>query len=233
MKKFFFFAAAALAAMTVNAQTLIFDADTVSHKATGTWSDGYTWEVGDAFDLTLVDTKAKMVVDANNAYFGTAENHVKLQSRLKTGGKSATSGENSIEIDVYQSGKLNIAARTGSNSATDRNIIITKGGTELVNKILLESDAVEVAGLDSKEPEKKTKVYPIISCDVTPGKLVITYPVGSVNFYAFAIGDIDVTPASEGINNTNATVKVEKFYRDGQLIIRKNGVEYNALGARL
>lgn len=43
-----------------------------------------------------------------------------------------------------------------------------------------------------------------------------------------------ILPAdAQGINNTNAAVKVEKFYRDGQLIIRKNGVEYNALGARL
>ena len=38
--------------------------------------------------------------------------------------------------------------------------------------------------------------------------------------------------AAQGINNVEAA-KVEKFYRDGQLIIRKNGVEYNALGAKL
>ena len=43
-----------------------------------------------------------------------------------------------------------------------------------------------------------------------------------------------ILPAdAQGINNTDAAVKVEKFYRDGQLIIRKNGVEYNALGTRL
>jgi hypothetical protein len=38
--------------------------------------------------------------------------------------------------------------------------------------------------------------------------------------------------AAQGIDNVEA-VKAEKFYRDGQLIIRKNGVEYNALGAKL
>ena len=43
-----------------------------------------------------------------------------------------------------------------------------------------------------------------------------------------------ILPAdAQGIENTNATVKVEKFYRDGQLVIRKNGVEYNVLGAQL
>ena len=231
MKKFFFFAAAALAAMTVNAQTLIFDADTV--KTAGSWSNGYTWEVGESFEVKLVDTKGKFQIDANNAYFGTAENHVKLQSRLKTGGKTADSGENSIEITMYKSGKLNIAARTGSNSATDRNIIIKQNGNTLLDHVLLESEAIEVAGLDSKDPSKTTKIYPILSCDVPAGTVIISYPVNGINIYAIALGDIEVTPASEGIENTNAAVKVEKFYRDGQLIIRKNGVEYNALGARL
>ena len=35
------------------------------------------------------------------------------------------------------------------------------------------------------------------------------------------------------VDNTNAEVKAEKFFRNGQLIIRKNGVEYNALGTQL
>lgn len=35
----------------------------------------------------------------------------------------------------------------------------------------------------------------------------------------------------QALDNTDAEVKVEKFFRDGQLIIRKNGVEYNAQGA--
>ncbi len=35
----------------------------------------------------------------------------------------------------------------------------------------------------------------------------------------------------EALDNTGAEVKVEKFFRNGQLIIRKNGVEYNAQGA--
>ncbi len=35
----------------------------------------------------------------------------------------------------------------------------------------------------------------------------------------------------QALDNTDAEVKVEKFFRNGQLIIRKNGVEYNAQGA--
>ena len=39
------------------------------------------------------------------------------------------------------------------------------------------------------------------------------------------------TPVPTALDNTNAEVKAEKFFRNGQLIIRKNGVEYNATGA--
>jgi hypothetical protein len=39
--------------------------------------------------------------------------------------------------------------------------------------------------------------------------------------------------STEGVENVNSAVKAEKFFRDGQLIIRKNGVEYNALGEKL
>ena len=45
--------------------------------------------------------------------------------------------------------------------------------------------------------------------------------------------DLTYKDAPTALDNTNANVKVEKFFRDGQLIIRKNGVEYNALGTQL
>lgn len=37
----------------------------------------------------------------------------------------------------------------------------------------------------------------------------------------------------EGIENQTVDAKAEKFFRNGQLIIRKNGVEYNVLGAEI
>ena len=232
MKKIFLFAAAVVAAMTVNAETLIFDADTV--KAAGAWSNGKTWEM-ETFDVKLVDTKGKFQIDANNAYFGDATNYVKLESRLKTGGKTDTSkGENQIEIKTYASGKLYIAARTGSNSATDRNIIVSQSGSELINHILLESEAVKVKGMDKSDLEKETNVYPILSCDVAAGDIIITYPVNGVNIYAIAFGEgIEHPEAPQGIENAEVAEKAAKFFENGQLVIIKNGVKYNALGAKL
>ncbi|MBQ5379041.1 MAG: hypothetical protein IIU10_02400, partial [Paludibacteraceae bacterium] len=43
---------------------------------------------------------------------------------------------------------------------------------------------------------------------------------------------INEVPA-QGFENAATAVKAEKFFRNGQLIIRKNGVEYNAIGTAL
>ena len=218
MKKFFLFAAAVATALTVNAQQITFAEGDAAGAGATFGSNG--------FILTITaDDDSKTAVDANNCYFGDAETQVKYTARLKTGGKSAA--KNAMKLTIPAAGKLYVFARTGSNSATDRNVAFAQFGAEILNHTLLESEAIQVKGLDSADPDKETNVYPVLSCDVQAGDVEITYPVGSVNFYAFEF------VSSQGIDNTNAAVKVEKFYRDGQLIIRKNGVEYNALGVKL
>lgn len=44
---------------------------------------------------------------------------------------------------------------------------------------------------------------------------------------------IEVPGGSQAIDNTNADVKATKIFENGQLVIIKNGVKYNALGAQL
>lgn len=44
---------------------------------------------------------------------------------------------------------------------------------------------------------------------------------------------ISAEAQAEGIFNASVEAKAEKFVRDGQLIIRMNGVEYNVLGAKI
>ena len=220
MKKIFLFAAAAMAALSVNAQQITFE----EGQAAGAGAEFG----GNGLLLTIVaDDDSKTAIDANNCYFGDENTQVKFTARLKTGGKSAS--KNSMKLTAASAGTLYVYARTGSNSATDRNIALSQYGVEILNHTLLESEAIKVAGLDSADPTKETSVYPVLTCQVAVGDIEITYPVGSVNFYGFSLG----SPIVQGIDNTNASVKVEKFYRDGQLIIRKNGVEYNALGAKL
>ena len=51
---------------------------------------------------------------------------------------------------------------------------------------------------------------------------------------AFNVTDIVlVMSGTTGIDNTAAETKAVKFYRNGQLVIEKNGKSYNALGAEV
>ena len=83
------------------------------------------------------------------------------------------------------------------------------------------------AGIGTPLPGKanETDMYPI-ELTAYSDVVVIRETVGGYILHKIEIG------ALQGIDNVEA-VKAEKFYRDGQLIIRKNGVEYNALGAKL
>lgn len=143
----------------------------------------------DSFYMTCVDTDGKQAVDANNAYFGDANHQLKFTHRFKTGGKG--SNKNSITLTVPSDGQLSVYVRTGSNSATDRNLVLKQGETELYNQVVQEADAIEVApeDLNADSPGRAegdpVKVYPIITVDVVAGEVVVDYPIGSLNFYAF------------------------------------------------
>lgn len=167
MKKFFTLFALAFVALAVNAQKITF----VEGGSTTEWSNG-------DFKITATDTGNKLKIDANSAYFGTPSDYIQYETRLKSGGKSDS--KLFLTAVIPTDGTLKISARTGSNSATDRNVIVTQDGKELLNKILLESEAAKVM---IEEVEKN--VYPVVSASVKAGEATITFPVGSVNFYAF------------------------------------------------
>ncbi|MCR5130707.1 MAG: hypothetical protein K6C10_04510, partial [Prevotella sp.] len=143
--------------------------------------DGKTFTVGD-LTLSLVDTAGKMVIDDNNAYFGTADEYQKFSKRLKSGGKS--SSKNSMTLSVPSAGTLKVYARTASSSATDRNLVLTQGETELYNQVVQDADAIEVVMGEGEEQSTK-KVYPVISVAVEAGEVAVGYPTGALNFYAF------------------------------------------------
>lgn len=181
MKKLFTLLTLALVAMAANAQKITFEVG----GSTSEWSNG-------DFKIVATDTDKKIQVDQNNTYFGTATEQVKYESRMKTAAKS--SAKLFLTATIPADGNLLISARTGSNSATDRNIIIEQGGKVILDKILLESEAVKV-----KMGDEDKLVYPVISVPVKAGEATITFPVGSVNFYAFELtaGGTDPEPTPD------------------------------------
>ena len=180
MKKIFTLIATALVALTASAEKITFgDAAVAAGSLAASYSDG-------SFVLSRVDNDNKHAIDLNNAYFGDASAQEKLGSRLKVGGKS--SAKNSLTIAVPSAGTLKVYVRTGSNSATDRTLTLSQGGSTLYNKVVQESDAITVEMESAKSetnPTGETKVYPIISVPVTAGSVSVAYTVNSLNFYAF------------------------------------------------
>jgi len=180
MKKFFTLITVAMMALSANAQRIAFSEEDIADKGT---LDGKEFVNGE-FKLTITDTDGKIAIDKNSQWFGTADAQEKSAGgRLKSGGKS--SSKNTLTATVPADGTLKVWARTGSNDATDRTLVILQGEEELYNAVVQEADAVKVKGLDTADPDKETNVYPIISVSVKAGDVAINYPVGSMNFYAF------------------------------------------------
>lgn len=185
--------------------------------AKGSLNDSiFTSATNAAFTLTVTDTDGKLSVDANTAAFGTAEENKAYDFRLKTGGKS--SSKNGLTLAIPADGKLRIAARTGSNSDSERPLVIKQGENELYNQFV-------------NEAMKVGDYYSYIVVDVKQGAVVLEYPVNSLNFYAF--GFQAVAGPTVGFENIEATEKAVKFIENGQIFILRDGAVYNLMGARV
>ena len=130
------------------------------------------------FQAQISDSGNKMAIDANACRFGTAQGYEMYNFRLKSGGASG-SDKNFITISVPTAGKLGLAVRTGSNSATDRVLYVLQDGDTLYNGIIQESMAVETL-----EDTVTVKVYPYVTVDAKAGNVIVRYSAG-LNFYAF------------------------------------------------
>lgn len=217
MKKIFTLIAAVAFAATASAQVLSFDTKYDKGAVPASFSNG-------DLVLSVTDTDGKLAVDANTAYFGTAESYVSFDYRLKTGGKS--SSKNGLTLTLPADGTLKVYARTGKNDAPDRNIVLTQNETELVNKILLESEAVKVTMGEEVKEEKN--VYPVISVEAKKGDIAITYPINSVNIYAFELVNATgvstiLTPKADGKTYNLSGVQVSENAKGLKI---KNGKKY-------
>ena len=221
MKKIFTLIAAVAFVATASAQVISFDTKYDKGSIPGSFTNG-------DLVLTVTDTDGKLAVDANTAYFGTPESYVSFDYCLKTGGKS--SSKNNLTLTLPTDGTLKVYARTGSNGATDRNIVLTQNETELVNKILLESEATTITIEDATSPTGKVEknVYPVITVEAKKGDVSITYPVGSINFYAFELVNAAgvstiIAPKADGKTYNLAGVQVSENAKGLKI---KNGKKF-------
>ena len=163
-----------------------------AETAAGSFNDSVFTAEGD-FKLTCIDTdNAKIKTSSNDASFGTQEELKTYRYRLQTSGKSGS--KNSMRLNIPAKGFLRIAVRTGSNSDSTRTLVLSQGTDTLYNRVVKESDAIDVPVTDSTT----MKVYPYITVPVNAGEVVVGYPVNALNFYSFAFMGTVHTPYIDG-----------------------------------
>ena len=229
MKKFFFFAAALVAAVTINAQTYDF----------ATYATEADWVVTSATKNAAESTADKLVYDiaggveavvspkgAENIQF-TIKNgsdkkkafNINLGNSFEFGGKNGLIKLSGVQVGA--SIKLVVAAK-GSTAAdfADATNAYPKGAIAVSTDLTCPAKGSGAEGADEKGYVWKTLEYQATSSNVEIKEFSGGYRISSLT-----IG------GTTAIDNTAVEAKATKYMENGQLIIEKNGVKYNALGA--
>lgn len=222
MKKIFFLAAAMLAAVTVSAQRIEF----TEVIATGDFGTSRTFSNGDV-ELTIDNRYGKMQVDANKTKFGTSTADMwQSTNRLKTGGMSSVTEGKELGMTLYvpSAGVVKVYARSGSSSAT-RAIVLIQDGVEVLNHAFSDAEGVS---------EGDVTLFPIFTSEkVAEGEIDIQFgkvPEGESGNGGMYIYAIEFVSDGQGIQDAMVAPKAKKVMENGQMLIVRDGVKYNALG---
>ena len=242
MKKFFLFAAAAMAALTINAQYVVvlnqvanyidFQALSVSDPAmtahTVTSTDPYelangsklvgfqksdgseaanTWNVKESYNTTM-PTPTWNNVDS-----------------LKAGTMFRAASGTTIELGAFKTkaaGKLVVYYQPNGDSE--------RGVEVYVNGELVEGTNLTGAGnkIDGIRPAYAGEID-LAAGTYDAGDVVIKLVSNTSNIFGVRIDELQ----GEGVVNTKVGNKAIKVFENGQLVIIKNGVRYNAIGVQL
>ena len=230
MKKFFLFTAAVIAALTVNAKV-------IDLSAVGTAFSDWTISEATLNSTESDESKGKYVFDikagvASESYIN-AEPSVVFQ--IKNGSDKAKAfvvypgkcyefgGKNGILIlKNTQAGdpiKLTVAAK-GSTAAN------FEGEGFPINASAVSTDLV-LPAKGSDGADEQGYVWKELEYISLGGEVQIKEFAGGYRISKVEVG------ASQGVENVFDGVKAVKTFENGQLVIIKNGVRYNALGAQL
>ena len=233
MKKFFLFAAAAIAALSVNAKTITFAGvidKTDAESAKSTFEAAFNYSnisVAGKANSTGSAYYAEVTQVTATAEWGITKASLKSDAQAWFDFKDSEKDNKVVAkawADYIQPNGKGMALVISNLNIGDQVTINLKEA--LSNKIALTEGTVEEGA------------------DLNNATIVLTAMANEIRIYSkttdetpadakWKLVSVEVPGGSQGVENTNAAVKAEKFYRNGQLIIRKNGVEYNALGAQL
>lgn len=235
MKKIFLFAAAAVAALTVNAKV-------IDLTAVGTTIDEWTVTEATQNATETKEADGKFTYDIKGGVasesFITAEPNVVFQ--IKNGSDKAKAfviypgkcyefgGKNGILIikntKAGDAIKLTVAAK-GSTAGNFEGDGFPVSASAVSTDLTLPAKGSE--GADEQGYVWKELEYVSLG-----GEVQIKEFNGGYRIKAIQIGAEDGNK-DEAIDNVNADAKAVKTFENGQLVIIKNGVRYNALGVVL
>jgi len=263
MKKIFLFAAAVVAALTVNAAdkswnftTLFPDAESIAAvqftigdgQTPNALVDGELYVYGNGKDKAwAMDPlqSAKYFVDfltqEESIPQETSEGINYKQTRLKSGGAGSVAEgkiKGAIAFCVAGNSTVTVAAVSSSGSAVRKLQLLDANGTE-VGYALFDGNVGKLDG------NKKIKDDPFVFNYVggaTTLYLVSAMQVTDAATDGYTAGGINfykvaatnVAPwAPQGINHVNASAKTVKRVVDGQVVIERDGRMFNLLGAEV
>ena len=244
MKKFFLFAAAIVAAMTIKADPVVvvlnevanyidFQALSVSDPAmtSHTVTSVAPYELANGSKLVGFQksdgSEAENKWNVKEAYNTTMPtpswNGV---DSLKAGTMFRAASGSSIELGDFKTSEAGaLVVFYQPNGDSERGVEVYVYG-ELVEGTNLTGSGVKIDGIRPAYAGQIT--LPAGSYDA--GDVVIKLVTNTSNIFGVRI---DKLQEGQGVENVNASVKAVKTFENGQLVIIKNGVKYNALGAQL
>ena len=234
MKKFFLFAAAVAAAMTINAQVYDLaemnfaeaDLTVVNGTITDNASKSY-FEVknneGETVELSIAQLpnikftyKNSAVKTAFKVYYITESN---AKGKIQMDGNQRDITLTNVNVGDVITLYVNSKGDTGAQFADGDK------GTAFTGAVAVNPNAT---GIATALPGKSNETEPYeIQVQAIASTVIIRETVGGYILHKIEIG------GSQAIENTNADVKTVKTFENGQLVIIKNGVKYNALGVEL
>ena len=227
MKKFFLFVAAISAALTVNAAVWDFSEDSIS-----------TVEAVNAFitstNFTLVQkssSEGNPYVSVDYSGLSGAEAVLDFDEAPLAIKFAYTNSGDKTEVLKFYGTYLQI------NRKGVKMTISCNAGDEIKIYPKSYSKACEfaVTGADKAVVALEANTDAVITVKATDSEVLFDTSApsdGDKYKQACQIAKIEVS-GSQGFDAVNANVKAQKIFENGQLVIIKNGVRYNALGAQL
>ncbi len=229
MKKFFFFAAALVAAATINAETYDFatyatEADWVvtsaTKNATESTADKLVYDIAGGVEAIVSPKGAENIkFTIKNGSDKKKAFNINLGNSFEFGGKNGIIKLSGVQVGA--SIKLVVAAK-GSTAAdfADATNTYPKGAIAVSTDLTCPAKGSGAEGADEKGYVWKTLEYQASSSNVEIKEFNGGYRISSLT-----IG------GETAIDNTAVEAKATKYMENGALVIVKNGVKYNALGA--